>query len=101
MDTGGGYTVIIEKAKETQNLSSSSSIFTVETYTILEALQYAHSNNEAQVVMHTDSMSDTKSLTKSYDQNDQLIITIQELNHNQPNAKATVWIPAPSRNRRR
>ena len=45
--------------------------------------------------MYTDSMSVTKSLTKSYDQDNQLIITIQELNYNQPDTKATViWIPA-------
>ena len=36
----------------------------------------------------------TKFLTKSYDQENQLISTIQELNHNQPNTNATViWIP--------
>ena len=40
-------------------------------------------------------MSVTKSLTKSYDQENHLISTIQELNHNQPNTNATViWIPA-------
>ena len=40
-------------------------------------------------------MSIIKSLTKSYDQDNQLIIIIQELNHNQSNTKATViWIPA-------
>ena len=84
-----------QKKKKTENLPSSSSIFTAETYAILEAIKYAHSNNEAQIVMHTDSMSVTKSLTKPYDQENQLISTIQELNHNQPNTNATViWIPA-------
>ena len=40
-------------------------------------------------------MSVTKSLMKSYDQDNQFIIIIQELNHNQPNTKATViWILA-------
>ena len=45
-------------------------------------------------------MSVTKSLTKSYDQENHLIskpynTTIQELNHNQPNTNATViLIPA-------
>ena len=40
-------------------------------------------------------MSVTKCLTKSYDQENQLISTIQELNHNQSNTNATViWIPA-------
>ncbi|XP_043511719.1 uncharacterized protein LOC122529544 [Frieseomelitta varia] len=94
-DTGVGYAITTEKAKKTQNLPTSSSIFTAETYAILEAIKYAHSNNEAQIVIYTDSMSVTKSLTKSYDQENQLISTIQELNHNQPNTNATViWIPA-------
>ena len=84
-----------KKPKKTPNFPSSSSIFTAETYAILEAVKYAHSNNEAQIVIYTDSMSVTKSLTKSYDQENQLISTIQELNHNQPNTNATViWIPA-------
>ena len=40
-------------------------------------------------------MSVTKSLTKSYDQENHLISTIQELNYNQPNTNTTViWIPA-------
>ena len=40
-------------------------------------------------------MSVTKSLMKSYDQENQLISTIQELNYNQPNTNTTViWIPA-------
>ena len=60
-----GYTTITEKAKITQNLPSSSSIFTAETYAILETLQYVHTNNKVQVVIYTDSMSVTKSLTKS------------------------------------
>ena len=36
-----------KKPKKQKNLSSSSSIFTAETYAILEAIKYAHSNNEA------------------------------------------------------
>ena len=44
--------------------------------------------------MYTDSMSVTKSLMKSYDQENHLISTIQELNYNQSNTNATVvWIP--------
>ena len=40
-------------------------------------------------------MSVTKSLTKSYNQENQLISIIQELNHNQSNTNAAViWIPA-------
>ncbi|XP_043515506.1 uncharacterized protein LOC122531552 [Frieseomelitta varia] len=95
-DIGTGYAIIAEKTKKkTQNLPSSLFIFTAETYAILEAVKYTHSNNEAQIVIYTDSMSVTKSLTKSYNQDNQLISTIQELNHNQPNINATViWIPA-------
>ena len=39
-------------------------------------------------------MSVTKSLTKSCDQENQLIYTIQELNYTQPNTNVTVWILA-------
>ena len=61
----------------------------------MEVIKYARSNDEAQIVIYTDSMSVTKSLTKSYDQKNQLISTIQELNHNQSNTNATViWFPA-------
>ena len=93
--TDTGYAIITEKTKKTKNLPSSSSIFTAETYAILKTIKYAHSNNEAQIVIYTDSMSVTKSLMKSYDQENHLISTFQELNHNQPNTNATViWIPA-------
>ncbi|CAD1468655.1 unnamed protein product, partial [Heterotrigona itama] len=50
--------------KITQNLPTLPSTFTTETYATLEALQYAHSNNEAQIVIYTDSMSVTRTPIK-------------------------------------
>ena len=68
-----------KKIKKTKKLPSSLSIFTAETYAILETIKYADSNNKAQIVIYIDSMSVTKSLMKSYDQENHLISTIQEL----------------------
>lgn len=51
-DSGVEHVAIVtNETKITQNLTSSS-IFTAEAYAILEALQYAHSNNEARVVTY-------------------------------------------------
>lgn len=66
--SGVGYVAIVtNETKITQSLASLS-IFTAEAYAILEALQYAHSNNEAQVVIYIDSTSVTKALMRPCDQ---------------------------------
>ena len=69
-------------------------IYKISLFKIYQNIKIKVSNNEVQIVIYIDSMSVTKSLMKSYDQENQ-IITIQELNHNQSNTNATViWIPA-------
>ena len=80
-DSGAEHAIITGKAKRTQNLPSSLSIFSAATYATLEAIKYAHSNNEDQIVIYTEYMSVTKFLTKSCDQENpnQLISTIQEV----------------------
>ena len=52
----------LSQEKPKKNLSSSSSIFTAETYAILEAVKYTHSNNEAQIVIYTDFVSVTNEI---------------------------------------
>ena len=79
-DTGAGYAIITEKAKKKKKKYKISLFHHPSSQPKLmpswKPLNM-HRNNEDQIVIYTDFMSVTKSLTKSYDQENQLISTIQ------------------------